>query len=74
VRRLSALIDRQPCFRNVPVRHDRARLKRHAGVSTKNELRFYHLVRIGEGLVDITSVVIPLEGKIVAEGGMDDGR
>jgi hypothetical protein len=43
-------------------------------VSTENELRLYHLVGIGKGLVDITSFVIALEGKIVAERGVDDGR
>ena len=74
VRRLSALIDRQPRFRGVPVRHHRARLKRHAGVPPENELRLYHLVGLGKGLVDLASVVIALEGKIVAERGVDDGR
>ena len=74
MRRLRALIDRQPRFRGVPVRHHRARLKRHAGVPSENELCLYHLVGFGKGLIDGASVVIALEGKIVAERGVDHGR
>ena len=48
VRRLRALIDRQPCLRCVPIGHHGARLQRDAGMAPENELGFDHLVRFGE--------------------------
>ena len=50
VRRLRALVDRQPRLGGVPVGHHRARLQRHAGVPAKDEVRFHHLVGIGKRL------------------------
>ena len=74
MRRLRALIDRQPRFRGIPVGYHRARLERHAGVPAENELRLHHLVGFGKGLIDGARIVIALKGQIVAERGMDHGR
>ena len=46
VRRLGALVDRQPRLGGVPVGDHRARLQRHAGVAPEDEFRFHHLVGI----------------------------
>ncbi len=56
VRRLCALIDREPCLRGIPVGDDRARLQRHAGVTTEDELSLHHLVGIGERLIDFAGI------------------
>ena len=69
MRRLRALIDGQPRFRGVPVGHHRARLQRHAGVPSENELRLHHLVGFGKGLIDGAGIVIALKSQIVAERG-----
>ena len=74
VRRLRALIDRQPRFRGVPVGDHRARLQRHAGVPAEDEFRLHHLVGIGKRLIDGAGIVIALKGKVVAERGMDHRR
>ena len=74
VRRLGALIDRQPRLGGVPVGDHRARLQRHAGVAAEDEIRLDHLVGIGERLIDRAGVGAALEGEIVAERGMDDRR
>ena len=67
VRRLRALVDRQPRLGGVPVGHDRARLQRHPGVPAKDEIRFHHLVGTCKCLVDRTGVKVTLEGEVVAE-------
>ena len=72
VRRLGALVDRQPRLGDVPVGDHRARLQRHAGVTPEHEVRFHHLVGIGERLVDSAGIEMALEGEIVAERGMND--
>ena len=74
VRRLRALVDRQPRFGGVPVRHHRARLQRDAGVPAKDEIRFHHLVGTGKGRIDSARVEVALKGKVVAERGMNDRR
>ena len=71
VRRLRALIDRQPRFGDVPVRHHRARLQCHAGMPAKDELRFHHLVGAGKRRIDGAGVVVALESEVVAERRMD---
>ena len=50
VRRLRALIHRQPRLAGVPVGDDRARLQRHAGMAAEDELRLHDLVGVREGL------------------------
>ena len=50
VRRLGALVDRQPRLGGVPVGDHRARLQRHAGVPAEDEIRLHHLVGIGKRL------------------------
>ena len=67
VRRLRALIDRQPLIGGIPVGYHRARLQRHAGMPAKDEIRLHHLVGIGECCVDGTGIEVALEGEIIAE-------
>ena len=74
VRRLRALIDRQPCLRSVPVGHHGARLQRDAGMAPENEVGFDHLVGLREGPIDLPGIVVALEGEIVAKRSMDDRR
>ena len=74
VRRLRALVDRQPRLGGVPVGHHRARLQRHAGVPSEDEIRLHHLVGVGKRRIDRAGVEIALEGEIVAERGMNDRR
>jgi len=74
VRGLRALVDRQPRFSGIPVRHHRARLQRHSGVPTEDKFRFDNFVRIGKSGIDCTGVQRAFEGKIVAERRMDDRR
>src|SRR5579859_6211294 len=62
MRRLAALIDREPFFSRAPVGHDRARLERYAGVPAEDEICFHHLVRVGESLIDSSGLVDALEG------------
>ena len=52
VRRLRALVDRQPRLGDVPVGDHRTRLQRHAGMPPEDEFRFHHLVGIGKRLID----------------------
>jgi hypothetical protein len=73
VRGLGALIDRQPGLGDVPVGHHRARFKRNAGVSSEDEIRLDDLVGVCERLIDRAGVEVTLEGKVVAERGMDHG-
>jgi hypothetical protein len=73
VRGLGALIDRQPGLGDVPVGHHRARLQRHAGVPPEHEIRIYDLVGVSKRLIDRAGLELPLESKIVAEQGMNDG-
>ncbi len=63
-RRLRALIDREPRFRDIPVSNNRARLKRHAGVATEDKLSFHDLVGIGQGLIDFAGIMDALESEI----------
>ena len=74
VRRLRALVDRQPRLGGVPVGHHRARLQRHAGVPSEDEIRFHDLVGAGKRRIDSAGVEVALEGEVVAERGMDDRR
>ena len=74
VRRLRALIDREPRFGGVPVRHDRARLQRHAGVTAEDELRFHDLIGIGKRLIDGAGIETALESKIIAQRSMNNRR
>ena len=67
VRRLCALIDRQPRLCRVPIRHHGTRLQRYAGVPSEHKFCFDHLVRFGESLVDGARIVIALESQVVAE-------
>jgi len=71
MRRLCALIDREPFFGSVPVGDHRARLEGDAGVPAEDKFRFHHRVGIGERLIDLAGVEITLEGQIVAERGVD---
>ena len=43
MRRLRALIDREPRFCSVPVGHNSARLQRHAGMAAEDEVGLDHL-------------------------------
>ena len=70
VRRLRPLVDRKPRLSGVPVGNDRARLQCYAGVPSKNEICFHHLVRGSKGVINGACVVIALEGQIVAKGRM----
>ena len=72
VRRLRALVDRQPRLGGVPVRQHGARLQRHAGVPSKDEIRFHHLVGVGKRRIDGAGVEVTLESEVVAERGMND--
>ena len=74
MRRLRALVDRQPRFGRVPVRHHRARLQRHAGVASKDEIRFHDFVGAGKGRIDRARIEVALKGKVVAERRMNDRR
>lgn len=71
MRRLRALIDRQPRLCGIPIRHHRARLQRYTGMPAKDEFRFHHFVGTGECLVDGAGVVVTLESEVVAERWMD---
>ena len=72
VRRLRALIDREPRFCGIPVGDDSARLQRHAGVTAEDELRLHDLIGIGKSLIDVSGIMSALEGKIIAERRMND--
>ncbi len=72
--RLSALIDGKPRFGDIPVRHDRARLQRHAGVPSKDEIRFHDFVGTGKSRIDRARIQGAFKGEVVAERGMNDGR
>ena len=74
MRRLRALIDREPRLGGIPVGDDGARLQRHAGVAAEDEIRLDHFIGIGKGLIDLTRIVVSFKGKIVAERGMNDRR
>ncbi|OIQ63242.1 hypothetical protein GALL_552170 [mine drainage metagenome] len=67
VRCLRALVDRQPRFGRVPVRHHRARLQRHARVPSKDKIRFHDFVGTGKGRIDGARVEVALKGKVIAE-------
>ena len=66
VRRLCALIDREPRFRSIPVRHHRPRFQRHSGVPAKDKFRFHNLIGLGKGLIDVARIVIALKSQVVA--------
>src|SRR3954453_24068427 len=72
VRRLRALINRQPFFSLAPVGEDRPRLQRRASVPAKDEIRFHHLVGVGEGSIDSSRIEVSLECEIVVEGRMKE--
>jgi hypothetical protein len=74
VRRLRALIDGEPRFGCIPVRNDRSRLQRHAGVAAEDEIGLDHFVGFGKGLIDLSRNVNAFPRQIVAERGMDDRR
>ena len=74
VRRLRALIDREPRFRGIPVGNDCARLQRHAGVAAEDEIRLDDSIGFGKSLIHRSRFVNPFERQIVAERGMNDGR
>ncbi len=74
VRGLGGLVERQVLLGRVPVRHDGARLERHAGVPAELEGRLDDLVGVREGAVDLAGVEVALEGEVVAELGMDRRR
>ena len=71
VRRLRALVDRQPRLGGVPVGDDRARLQRHAGVPSEDEIGFHHRIGAGERRIDLAGVEVALESQVVAERGMN---
>ena len=71
VRRLRALIDREPRLGDIPVGHDGARLERHASVSAEDKVGLDDLVRLGKGLVNFAGIVNTFESKIVAKRGVD---
>ena len=50
MRRLGALVDRQPRLGDIPVGDHRAQLQGHAGVAAKEKIRLHHFVGIGKGL------------------------
>jgi hypothetical protein len=72
VRRLRALIDRQPPFAGIPIGNHRTRLQCHPGMPAEHKLGFNHLVRSGKGLIDRPSIKIALESEVVTERRMDD--
>src|ERR1700733_3041290 len=72
VRCLRALIDGEPRFRGIPVSNNRARLKRHARVTTEDKLSFHDLVGIGQGLIDFTGIKDAFESEIVTKRRMND--
>ena len=71
VRRLRALVNGQPLFRNVPVGHYRTGLQRHASVPPKDEIRLHHLIGLGKRRIDSTSLEVTLEREIVTERRMN---
>ena len=71
VRRLRALVDRQPRLGGVPVGDHRARLQRHAGVPSEDEFGFHDLIGAGERRIDLAGIEVALESQIVAERGMN---
>ena len=73
MRRLRALIDRQPRFRSIPVGDHRARLERYSGMAPENELCLHHLVCFRKGLIDGARIMIALKSQIVAERRVDYG-
>jgi hypothetical protein len=71
VRRLGTLVDRQPRLGGVPVGDDRARLQRHTGVPSEDEISFHHGIGAGERGIDLTGVEVALESQVIAERGMN---
>jgi len=74
MRGLRALVDRQPRFGGVPVRHHRAWLQRHPGVPAEDKLRFGNFLGTGKGSIDLARVQSPFKGEIVPERSVDDRR
>ena len=74
VRRLRALIDRQPRFARIPVGDDGARLVGDAGMAAEDKCRLDHGVGFGKALVRLAGIEHALESEIVAKLGMDDRR
>jgi hypothetical protein len=71
VRRLRALINRQPLLARIPVGDDGARLVGDASVAAEHEGRFDHGIGFSEAAVRIASVEQAFKGKIVAKLGMN---
>ncbi len=71
VRRLRALIDRQPLLARIPVGNDRARLIGDAGMAAEDERRFRDGVGFGKAIVGIAGNKCALEGEIVAQLGVN---
>ena len=74
VRRLGALVDRQAGLAGIPVGDHGARLERHARVAAEMEGRLDDCVGLREGGVHLAGVEQALEGEIIAEIRVDDGR
>ena len=67
VRRLRALVDRQPRLGDVPVGDHGARLQRDAGMPAEDKFRFHHRVGIGKRPIDGADIELSLEGQVVAQ-------
>ena len=74
VRRLRALIDREPRLARIPIGDDGARLVGDAGMAAEHKCRLDHGVGLGKSLVWLTGIEHALEGEIVAKLAMDDRR
>ena len=57
----------------IEIRHDGARLQRHARMAPEVELCLQHLAR-RKGAIHVARIELALEGQIVAKLGMDDRR
>ena len=67
VRRLGALIHREPRLALVPVGDDGAGLQRHAGVAGEAERRLDYLVRPGQGGIHLPGIYSPFPGQVAAQ-------
>ena len=74
VRRLGALVDRQPRLRDVPVGDHGTRLQRDAGMPAEHKFRLHHRVGIGKRPIDGADIELALERQIVAQRRVNDRR